>query len=52
MINISSPKPPSDASVKKIDLNKSTVDDIKKNEMAHNYLKEKVLNKIVPSTHN
>lgn len=52
MINISSPKPPSDASVKKIDLNKSTVDDLKKYEMGHSYLKEKVLNKIVANTHN
>lgn len=52
MINISSPKPPSDASVKKIDLNKSTVDGLKKNEMDQSYLKEKILNKITASTHN
>jgi hypothetical protein len=52
LINISSPKPPSDVSAKKIDLNKSTINDLKKNEINNNYLKEKVLNKIVVSTHN
>jgi hypothetical protein len=46
MINITSPKPPSDNSGKRIDLNKSTVNDAKKNEMSHNYLKDKIINKV------
>ena len=46
MINISSPKPPSDNSGKRIDLNKSTVNEAKKNQMSHNYLKDKIINKV------
>ncbi len=52
LINISSPKPPSDVSVSKIDLNRSTVNDLKKNETNSNYLKEKILNTIVSTTYN